>query len=51
MAREQPTTPVDDDISPYLQRPLRTLEKACEDRQRRQREVAGAEAKEEPNAE
>jgi hypothetical protein len=45
MAHEHPTTPVDDDISPYLQRLLHTVEKEWEDRKRRQREVADADAK------
>jgi hypothetical protein len=45
MAREHPATPLDHDISPYLQRPLRTLKKAREDRKRRQREAVDAGAK------
>jgi hypothetical protein len=38
-------TPVDDDVSPYLRQPLRTLAKARQDRKRRRREIADAEAK------
>jgi hypothetical protein len=45
MARAHPATPLDHDISPYLQRPLRTLKKAREDRKRRQREAVDAGAK------
>jgi hypothetical protein len=45
MAREHPATPLDHDISPYLQRPLRTLRKAREDRKRRQRDAVDAGAK------
>ena len=37
---EKPVKPADDDISPYLQRPLRTLKKAQQDQKRRQRETA-----------
>jgi hypothetical protein len=42
---EKPVTPVDDDVSPYLRQPLRTLAKARQDRKRRRREIADAEAK------
>jgi hypothetical protein len=42
---EHPATPLDHDVSPYLQRPLRTLKMAREDRKRRQREAADTEAK------
>ena len=45
MAHEHPAAPIDDDVSPYLQRPLRTLKKAREDRKRRQREAADTEAR------
>lgn len=34
-----------DEISPYLQQPLRTLETAQQDRKRRQREAADAQAR------
>jgi hypothetical protein len=42
---EKPVAPVDGDVSPYLQQPLRTLAKARQDRKRRQREIADAEEK------
>ena len=42
---EKPAIPVDGDVSPYLQQPLRTLAKARQDRERRRRELADAEAK------
>jgi len=42
---EKPVTPVDDDGSPYLKQPLRTLAKARQDRKRRRREIADAGAK------
>ena len=42
---EKPLPPVDGDVSPYLQQPLRTLAKARQDRKRRQSEIADAEAK------
>lgn len=45
VADEKPETPVDDNVSPYLQRPLRTLEEAREDRKRRQRQIADARAR------
>ena len=43
-ATEQPAKPADDSISPYLQRPLRTFEKAQQDRKRRLRQIAVAQA-------
>jgi len=40
MIDERPVNPVDDEISPYLQQPLRTLEQAEQDRNRQQGERA-----------
>lgn len=44
-ATELGTIPVDDNVSPYLQQPLRTFEQARDDRRRRRREVEDAETK------
>ena len=45
VAHEHLATPIDHDVSPYLQRPLRTLKKAREDRIRQRGEAVDAEAK------
>jgi hypothetical protein len=45
MTDEKAAKPADDDISPYLQQPLRTLETAQQDRKHRQREAADAKAR------
>ncbi len=37
--------PVESNISPYLQQPLRTLDEVRQERERRQRELAEAQAK------
>lgn len=37
--------PVESNVSPYLQQPLRTLDEVREERERRQREFAELEAK------
>jgi len=42
IAREHLAMPLDHDVSPYLQRPLRTLKEALEERKRQQRETVGA---------
>jgi hypothetical protein len=42
MVAEKTARPANDDISPYLQQPLRTLEAAQKDCKRRQREAADA---------
>ena len=44
MADGSPVKPLED-VSPYLQQPLRTLEQAQQDRKRRQLQIARAEAK------
>jgi hypothetical protein len=44
MVDEKTAKPADD-ISPYLQQPLRTLETAQKDSKRRQREAAAAKAR------
>jgi hypothetical protein len=44
MTDGDPVKPVED-VSPYLQQPLRTLEQAQQDRQRRLTQTADAEAK------
>jgi len=45
MVHEKTAKPADDEISPYLQRPLRTLETAQQDRQRWQRKAADAQSR------
>jgi hypothetical protein len=45
MIDEETAKPSDDDVSPYLQQPLRTLEAAWQDRKRRQRASADAQAR------
>ena len=45
MTDEKAVKPADDDISPYLQQPLRTLETARQDRKRRQSNAADAQAR------
>jgi hypothetical protein len=45
MAADKTAKPADDDISPYLQQPLRTLETAQQDCERRQREAADVAAR------
>ena len=45
MVDEKTAKLADDDISPYLQQPLRTLETAQQDCKRRQREAADAPAR------
>jgi len=45
MVDEKTAKPTDDDISPYLQQPLRTLKTAQQDRKRRQRDAADAQAR------
>jgi hypothetical protein len=42
---QKPATSVENGVSPYLQQPLRTLEKAKQDRKRQQRLIADSEAK------
>ena len=49
MVDEQTAKPADDDVSPYLQQPLRTLETAQQDRKRRQRQVDDAKARTKPS--
>jgi hypothetical protein len=45
MTDKKASTPANDDISPYLQQPLRALETAQQDRKRRQREAADVQAR------
>jgi len=45
MAADKTAKPADDDISPYLQQPLRTLETAQQDCERRHREAADVAAR------
>jgi hypothetical protein len=45
MIDEEAAKPAGDEISPYLQQPLRTLEVARQDRNRRQRDAADAQAR------
>ena len=45
MTEEELVRRVDAGVSPYLQQPLRTLEKAEQDCKHRQREIADAEGK------
>ncbi len=45
MTEEKRVRPLDDGVSPYLQRPLRTLEKAEHDRRRQRRRNAARKAK------
>jgi hypothetical protein len=45
MTDEKAAKPGDDDISPYLQQPLRTLETAQQDRKRRHDEAADSQAR------
>jgi hypothetical protein len=45
VADQKPAKSVEDGVSPYLQQPLRTLEKAMQDRRRQQRLIADSEAK------
>jgi hypothetical protein len=42
--------PIDSNISPYLQQPLRTLEEVLQERARRQRQPAADTAKDAKNA-
>ncbi len=42
MADQKPAKSVEDDVSPYLQQPLRSFEQAQQDRKRQQRQTADA---------
>jgi hypothetical protein len=45
MTEERPISPADDEISPYLQQPLRTLDQAKQDRTHQQRQTGEPETK------
>ena len=45
MVVDKTAKPAHDEISPYLQQPLRTLERALQDRKRRQREAADTQSR------
>ena len=45
MPEEKPGSPVDDGTSPYLQRPLRSHEKAQRDRENRERQSVAEDTK------
>jgi len=50
MAGNESMTPVEEDISPYLRRPLRTLDRARQDRKRRLCRAAGEKTRTEQTA-